>query len=106
MKRFESLSEGDILTANVVWLKLEAKPDFKQTFKQFFSGCVLKMDDNIQTAKNVIYQWTARQTKEHIDDIADHLSPKAVSLLMKREPRLRLPRQLKLLSPSSRQTLP
>ncbi|CAN2254389.1 hypothetical protein STZ1_40266 [Bacillus subtilis] len=40
------------------------------------------MDDNIQTAKNLINQWTAHQTKGHIDDIADHLSPEAVSLLV------------------------
>ncbi|PNB35482.1 proteinase inhibitor, partial [Pseudomonas sp. GW456-E7] len=58
------------------------KPDFKQTIKQFFSGRVFKMDDNIQTAKNLINQWTAHQTKGHIDDIADHLSPEAVSLLV------------------------
>ncbi|MGY5385851.1 serpin family protein [Bacillus spizizenii] len=82
MKRFESLSEGDLLTANAVWTRLEAKPGFKQTIKQFFSGSVYKMDANIQTAKNLINQWTAHQTKGHIDDIADHLSPEAVSLLV------------------------
>ncbi|OWV35269.1 proteinase inhibitor [Bacillus spizizenii] len=82
MKRFESLSEGDLLTANAVWTRLEAKPGFKQTIKQFFSGSVFKMDANIQTAKNLINQWTAHQTKGHIDDIADRLSPEAVSLLV------------------------
>ncbi|MFB0636928.1 serpin family protein [Bacillus rugosus] len=82
MKRFESLPEGELLTANAVWTRIETKPDFKQTIKQFFSGRVFKMDDNIQTAKNLINQWTAHQTKGHIDDIADHLSPEAVSLLV------------------------
>ncbi len=80
MKRFESLPEGDLLTANAVWTRLEAKPDFKQTIKQFFSGSIFKMDDNIQTAEDSINQWTAHQTKGHIDDIVDHLSPEAVSL--------------------------
>lgn len=82
VKRFESLSEGDLLTANAVWSRLEAKPDFKQTIKQFFSGSVFQIDGNIQSAKNSINQWTAHQTKGHIDDIADHASPKAVSLLV------------------------
>ncbi|MCE0738865.1 serpin family protein [Bacillus sp. G16] len=82
MKRFESLPEGDLLTANAVWTRLEAKPDFKQTINQFFSGSIFKMDDNIQTAEDSINQWTAHQTKGHIDDIADHLSPEAVSLLV------------------------
>lgn len=82
VKRFGSLPKGDLLTANAVWSKLEAKPDFKQTIKQFFSGSVFKMNDNIQTAKNLINQWMAHQTKGHIDDIADHLSTEAVSLLV------------------------
>ncbi|MBU2660934.1 serpin family protein [Bacillus cabrialesii] len=82
MKRFESLSEGDLRTTNAIWSKLEAKPDFKQTIKQFFLGSVFKMDDNIQAAKNSINQWTAHQTKGHIDDIAGDLSPEAVSLLV------------------------
>ncbi|PJZ01628.1 proteinase inhibitor [Bacillus vallismortis] len=82
LKRFESLPKGDLLTANAVWSRLEAKPDFKQTIKQFFSGSVFKMAENIHTAKNSINQWTAHQTKGHIDDIADRLSPEAVSLLI------------------------
>ncbi|MEG7336360.1 serpin family protein [Bacillus sp. 0102A] len=82
MKRFESLPEGDLMTANAVWTRLETEPEFKQTIKQYFSGSVFKMDDNIKTAKNSINQWTAGQTKGRIDDIADHLSPKAVSLLV------------------------
>ncbi|MFP7233093.1 serpin family protein [Bacillus subtilis] len=82
MKRFESLPEGDLLTANAVWTSLEPRSGFKQTLKQFYSGSVFKMDGNIQTAKNSINQWTAQQTKGHIDDIADRLSPEAVSLLV------------------------
>ncbi|WP_268439344.1 serpin family protein [Bacillus sp. S10C12M] len=73
MKRFESLPEGDLLTANAVWTSLEPRSGFKQTLKQFYSGSVFKMDGNIQTAKNSINQWTAQQTKGHIDDIADRL---------------------------------